>query len=457
MARRKFQLEVYQEGLTQLNPPARFAPMNHTRTPAANTTAETKSQIMDALQDAFNARLKREIKQCKANVNYPELYERQMAVQKLPRDIVPDAAKRLDIEPSRITNFLRERARETSTQSVEYWKQYVTNHFDECKEEVLNEANAETESDEEDDIEYQYSDQYRACTSSFRSIVRQDLDEAEHQHVDATIRNYIQDVSNYVSDFSVQTLKIALVFNRHEFQLVNGAVTLRNSQGSDLAQVLPNGYFEEEEVFVPNPLDTNCLNDQEFTKAFELLFRDAHFNVINSSFYGVDGQTPATLRQHSVHRLICEALHLEPVDTYHHLPAHVTTMVRKQYSVNVKNMWSENKITNKFLKRLIHCLLCIHLRPDDEAKQQATRAELQARHIEPRERAPATGIPLVDVSFTHKSKNGRRRVIANERKNFERYQRLGKEEAVKRSEERLATYQVVIEREVHCRLYFGLE
>ncbi|CAO3610826.1 unnamed protein product [Mucor fragilis] len=62
------------------------------------------------------------------------------------------------------------------------------------------------------------------------------------QYINDTIRNCIQDATNYASDFSIQALKIALVFSTHEFKSVNGAVTLRHSQGSGIAEVLPDGY-----------------------------------------------------------------------------------------------------------------------------------------------------------------------------------------------------------------------
>ena len=195
--------------------------------------------------------------------------------------------------------------------------------------------------------------------------------------IEQTITQCIQDVSNYASDLSIQVLKVALVFSEHRFVLEDDTVSLVRAQCPNISQVLPDGYLQYD-LFVASPLDLACLQDQDFKSAFDLLFQDSHLGVIHSSLYGTKGVTEASLKKHSIHQKISAMLGLSPLDTYHHLPSHVTRAARAQYSVNVNNMWSDNSIVNKLLKRLLRCLLCVHLRPEEDEKQRARLAELKA-------------------------------------------------------------------------------
>jgi hypothetical protein len=324
----------------------------------------------------------------------------------------------------------------------------------------LYEEEAESDTDDEgypeDDYDgYQDVTEYRACTTTFQSIIRSDLAAQARLLIEQTITQCIQDVSNYASDLSIQVLKIALVFSEHKFVLENDTVSFVRAQGPNISHALPNGYLQHD-IFVANPLDPACLQDQDFKSAFDLLFQDSHLGVIHSSLYGQKGVTEASLKKHSIHQKIFAMLDLSPLDTYHHLPSHVTQMARAQYSVNVNNMWSDNSIVNKLLKKLLHCLLCIHLRPDEVEKQRARLAELKAGRDEPSEKTLKTGVPVNDICFARKTRNGRRKIIADETKRQQECLLKGKHEAASRCYDRLDTYRQVMEREVQCA-YFGFE
>lgn len=442
----KVQLEVYQDGVTPLNPPAIFRPEDHARSRASRTPADIKNNIMDALYATFNAKLKEAITKCPDGMNYPELYRTLFERTKLPRYTVPDAARRLDIDPKRVESFLREQARTTGKQTIAYWKEYVEQHFYESINEVLyvnpqeTRANSPGNDDQDDNDEYDETEEFRACTTSFQAIIREDLEEEVRHRIEETISNCIQDTTNYASDFSIQVLKMALVFNTHTFTLRNNRVVLEETQGANLRHVIPIEYLNDA-MNVPRPFDAACFKNQAFKEAFDLLFQDGHFNIINSSLYGIKGPTDTNLNKHSVHQLISDAIGLASTEAYHHLPSHVTKMARLQYTTNVKNMWSDKTIINKLLKRLIKCLLCIYLRLTNEK-------QLQERRQQPREAAPRSGSSKQGMSFSHKTRNGRRRVMNNEKKNLERCKRLNQVERAARCEERLGMYADVMEREV---------
>lgn len=401
---------------------------------------------MGALYATFKAKLKEAIRQCPDRMNYPELYITLFERTKLPRYTVPDAARRLDIDLRLVESFLRQQVQTTGKQTIAYWKEYVEQHFDECINEVLyvdpqeTEANSSDVDDQDDDDGYDETEEFRTCTTSFQTIIKKDLEEEVRHRIEETILNCIRDTTNYTSDFSIQVLKMALVFNTHTFTLRNNTVILEEAQGANLGHVIPIEYLDDA-MRVPRPFDAACFRNQAFKKDFDLLFQTGHFNIINSSLYGTKGPTDANLNKHSVHRLISDAIGLAPTEAYHHLPSHVTKMARLQYTTNVKNMWSDKTIINKLLKRLIKCLLCIHLRPTDEK-------QLQERRLQPRQAAPRSSNSNQGMSFSHKTRNGRRRVINNEKKNLERCKRLNKVNKAARCEERLTMYADVMEREV---------
>ncbi|GAN07297.1 hypothetical protein MAM1_0156d06793 [Mucor ambiguus] len=90
-------------------------------------------------------------------------------------------------------------------------------------------------------------------------------------------------------------------------------------------------------------------------------------------------------------------------------------------------MWSDSSIVNKLLKRLLRCLLCVHLRPDEDESQRAWLvAERKAGRDEPSEKIPKTGVPVNDICFARKIRNGRRKIITSEAKKQQKYLRKGK-------------------------------
>lgn len=462
MRRRKRQLDIYIPGTTTINPPASFEDDGQGRRNNKRSTSDDKANYMSALEAQFKIRLVNSIKQCK-NQKYDKLYEVLLNGTRLPKGVVVNAAESINVGAASIESFLKNECKKTKKKSVEYWTDYVRKNFITTKLSI-SDSEASTSSagnirvddddsnddvDEDEDIgEYEESTQYRACSASLRSVLRSDLSQQVQSLFASTINDNIQSVSDYLSDFSNQVFKMILVFNEYNFVLENHAVSLVAHEGNKVSQVLPEGYLEKD-ASVAKPLDSRCLEDEDFKANYDKLFQDSHLELIHSALYGAKGAEDSSLKTYPLHKAIVDVLGRDEVNLYKDLSSHVTKMARQLYYTNFHNMWSDNTIVNKLLTRLLRFLLIIHLCPYQDNDFKANKAKHQNKGKKATRRVTNCRIPEERISLLRMTRNGRRRLFANEEKKRTKYLQKGKELSADLCQRRLDTYRQVLEREVN--------
>ena len=472
MRRRKRQLDVYISGTTTINPPASFEDDGQGCRNRKRLTYYDKANYMSVLEAQFKIRLVNSIEQCK-DQKYDKLYEILLKGTRLPKGVVTNAAASINVDAASIESFLKNECKKTKKKSVEYWTDFVRKNFVTTKHSILNnEASTSStdnrrddddddsnddsndDMDEDEDVddedigEYEDSTQYRACSTSLRSVLRSDLSQQAQSLFASTINDNMQSVSDYISDFSNQVFKMILVFNEYNFVLENHAVSLVAHEGNKISQVLPEGYLEED-ASVAKPLDPNCLEDEDFKANYDKLFQDSHLELIHSTFYGAKGVQDSSLKTHILHKAIVDVLGRDEVNLYKDVSSHVTKMARQLYYINFHKMWSDNTIVNKLLTRLLRFLLIIHLCPDQDNDFKANKAKHQNKGKKATRRVTNCRIPEERISLLRMTRNGRRRLFANEEKKRIKYLQKGKELSASSCQRRLDTYRQALEREVN--------
>ncbi|KAG2202176.1 hypothetical protein INT46_007691 [Mucor plumbeus] len=465
--RRKRQLDIYIPGKTTINPPASFGDDGQGCLQSKRSTSNDKTNYMNALEAQFNIRISNSIKQCKSQ-DYDKLYEALLNGTRLSKRVVINAAESINVGAASIESFLRNECKKTKKKSVEYWTDYVRKNFITTKLSISNieasisstgnirvddddddsndDVDEDEDEDDEDTGEYEEGTQYRACSASLRSVLRSDLSQQVQSLFASTINDNMQSVSDYLSDFSNQVFKMILIFNEYNFVLENHAVSLVAHEGNKISQVLLEGYLEKD-ASVAKPLDSKYLEDEEFKANYHKMFQDPHLELIHSTFYGAKGAQDSSLKTYPLHKAIVDVLGHDEVNLYKDLSSHVTKMARQLYYTNLHNMWSDNTIVNKLLTRLLRFLLIIHLCPDQDNDFKANKAKHQDKGKKATRRVTNCRIPEERISLLRMTRNGRRRLFANEEKKRIKYLQKGKELSASLCQRRLDTYRQVLERE----------
>ncbi|KAL7322347.1 hypothetical protein PS15p_211974 [Mucor circinelloides] len=305
----------------------------------------------------------------------------------------------------------------------------------------------ESEDDLEDDGEFQEDTQYRACSTSFSSIIRKDLSPAIRTALINTINTTLEQVSDYIADFSKQVFKVALLFAENEFVKQDRTLALVPQEGNSLAPLLPVNYLQED-VTVPKPINSDCLKDDTFNSQYRQLFQQGHLGLIHSTYYGSLGVEEGSLKAFPLHQEIMKHLPRDGSGSYESLSSHVMKIARKIYDTNLQVMWSDNTLVNKLLSRLLRFLLLVHLRPDDDGEFKQLKRKNKGKQVL---KDTNGSIPLESISLINMTRNGRRRLFRKEEENMEKYLKKGNTRSAELCQMRLNTYREVLERERHTR------
>ncbi|KAL7325933.1 hypothetical protein PS15p_208349 [Mucor circinelloides] len=451
------QLDTYTEGETTINPPASLQPPDGARR-AKNLTSEDKQLYMNTLQVQFRRRLRAIITKCnEGNKGFNDLLKTQLQSQRLPRGIVKDAEASIDVVGEPIKNFLCVNYSAKNKKSVDLWKEFVRKNFEAIKTSILNkeddddddeqDSDDESENGFEDDGEFQEDVQYRACSTSFSSTIRKDLSPAIRTALINTINTTLEQVSDYIADFSKQVFKIALLFAENEFVKQDRTLALVPQEGNSLAPLLPVNYLQED-VTVPKPINSDCLKDDTFNSQYRQLFQQGHLGLIHSTYYGSLGVEEGSLKAFPLHQEVMKHLPRDGSGSYESLSSHVMKIARKLYDTNLQVMWSDNTLVNKLLSRLLRFLLLVHLRPDDDGEFKRKKQELKRKNKGEQVLKDTNGsIPLESISLINMTRNGRRRLFRKEEENMEKYLKKGNTRSAELCQMRLNTYREVLERE----------
>lgn len=352
--------------------------------------------------------------------------------------------------------MLKVKARKTEKKSIDYWKDFVKDNFEELKKFFLKVG------DEGKDKVNEYSsgksdenneEEIRAFSTSLDKIIRADLPPQIKQIFMDTINTHLEQISNYMSDFSVKILETSLIFSENSFVPTGDGFELVPQTRKSIAHILPHGYLQED-IVVSNPLDAELLKNEEFTSNYNRLFQDSHLELIHSTYYGAIGTEASSLAKSPLHKAIIDVIPPSTVNHYRDIPSHSMKMARQLYQINFRQMWSDKTIANKTLNRLLRSLLIIHLAPkrDREFKERKSKRQNKCKGKQAR-RVTNCSIPEPFISMKNKTRNGIRRLFSTEEKNKLKFQTKGRVEKAERCQLRIDTYRAVLRREVKTIIF----
>ncbi|CEP14542.1 hypothetical protein [Parasitella parasitica] len=112
-----------------------------------------------------------------------------------------------------------------------------------------------------DDVQEDTED-YRACSTSLSSIVRNDSSNEVRVALLNIVKKILQQASNYASTYSKHVLKTALLLMKYEFIVVDGKIQLTPTDGRNALIVLLSVYLDGN-VFVSKPLNRQCVQTED--------------------------------------------------------------------------------------------------------------------------------------------------------------------------------------------------
>lgn len=438
-------------------------------------TDDEERSYMSALVAQFRTRLIHLLNVCKENdADFSKLKNDMLNEARLPRGVVQQAEKSMHLVNHEIENYLKAKAaKPPKKKNVEFWREYINQNFDSLKESVKqaqgtendqdgvqNKADTEgtedaeepgqEEEEEQERVENNTNEVFKACSTSFNSIIRQDLSAEVRSTLVDTIASNIVQATNYMADYSKQVFKIVLLFTNHRFDLRNNDIVLVKQKGDSIQTLLPARYLEQD-VLVPKPLNPQCIQTDELQKAYQSLFQEDHLAYIHSTYFGPRGVQPSTLQKMPFHKAIVNVLPRTEDTVNKNLSTHVMKMARNTYVTNFTNMWSNNKLVSKLLNKLIDNLLTIHLAPNRDKEFKQKREELRKNNKNKEKQAVVSNcsIPVESISLVNKTRNGIRRLFKTEIKRKNSYLVKGKMSQANMCDQRLKTYTKVLEREVN--------
>ncbi|KAI8338305.1 hypothetical protein EDC96DRAFT_429373, partial [Choanephora cucurbitarum] len=170
--------------------------------------------------------------------------------------------------------------------------------------------------------------------------------------------------TNYISCYSFKVYNAFLFLLNYAFLVDDaGAISLQESRGKALSNILPTFGSPSNQEFLPPPLASNCVESRAFEKLYKNIFDQSHLQIIHSAYFGPIGTKQDTLNKNPITKAFVDAMPPREeekctVDTY---------LIKKAYSmylVNFKNMWTRPGRFRKTTNQLLSHLLRIHLAPE---------------------------------------------------------------------------------------------
>ncbi|CEP17395.1 hypothetical protein [Parasitella parasitica] len=277
-----------------------------------------------------------------ARINDPATIQDASEYRKrLPKGIVKEAEASINATEGTITKLLSVNLTKVKKPSVQYWRDYITENFEDLKQSVVGEASSSkttaqidgngSKSDDGDDSSSGFNsdddvqedtEDYRVYSTSLSSIIRKDLSNEVRIAVLNTIKNTLEQAFNYASAYSKHVLKTALLLMEYEFTIVDGKIQLTPTDGRNALEVLPSAYLDGN-VFVPKPLNRQCIQTQELSQEYDSLFQLPHLELINSSYFGPKGTRSETLEESQFHKAIVQVQPRTESEVITELPPHV--------------------------------------------------------------------------------------------------------------------------------------
>ncbi|KAI8378387.1 hypothetical protein BD560DRAFT_325490, partial [Blakeslea trispora] len=313
----------------------------------------------------------------------------------------------------------------------QYWVDHVQDAFDSTVENMRAQLATPTASEPHTPVaeaqgsiveQQSNQEQRRTFTMAMRQIIRKDLKPDIKDHFIKTLNEAIENVTDYISCYSFKVYCTFLLMLNYAFLIDDaGAISLRESRGEALSNILPTSGSSSNQEFLPPPFAPNCVESRLFEKLYKNIFDQSHLQIIHSAYFGSKGTRQDTLNKNPIIKAFVDAMPPREdekctVDNY---------LMKKAYSmyfVNFKNMWTRLGRFRKTLNQLLSHLLSIHLAPEQtkqykhylsQSKQDRQKTKKTQNHVY----LPA--IPFSSISLINNSRSHRRNLFKKERNKLE--------------------------------------
>ncbi|KAI9485890.1 MAG: hypothetical protein EXX96DRAFT_546921 [Benjaminiella poitrasii] len=311
----------------------------------------------------------------------------------------------------------------------------------------------------------------RACTASMASIIRQDILLDISQMFINTLEKTLVSTTDYITAYGIQLFKFFTLLKEYTFDIADDNITLLQSKGFRVNDILPTGFDIEANVtHVPPPLSKICINSNVFNEYFGSMLNSSHLQVIYSTYFGPRGIQETTLQKTPVHKAFVSHLPRQP-ESQPTLDVYVMQIALSVFIVNFQNMWSNTKRFTKLFNRLLNVLLKIHLAPIRERVYKQFIKNKMEGNIQKEEKDGKNqeffgSIPFNRISIIRKSTNGKRRLFQAEKRRHDKYIKKVETDPgsrdkwnrrAERCQQRLNTYEQILEAEKRNRLVKPIE
>jgi hypothetical protein len=103
--------------------------------------------------------------------------------------------------------------------------------------------------------------------------------------------------------------------------------------------LLPQNYIVQlKNDYLPPPLTVNCIESDLFNDNYKNPFNDSHLQLINSSYFGVQGIKKESLEKTPMHALLLESLPRRQDEVNTELSSSVSKLALQTCMTNFQNM-----------------------------------------------------------------------------------------------------------------------
>ncbi|KAI7869264.1 uncharacterized protein EV154DRAFT_129542 [Mucor mucedo] len=210
-------------------------------------------------------RLSRKILVClEAKTDVDTLKNECLSSSRVERGLVTEAEKKkANLQATTIEIFLKLQKKPNFL----YWTEFVADNFDsiladtkhtfkgKLKETkvvespvipIVNVPDVSSVTDDVPLLPKKDENHTRVCTVSFNSIKRKDIETDIQQHIVDILKQTMEEVSDYTTNYGIQLFKLFLLMNDHTFAISNNTdISLVKSEGAELSSILPPKFKPE--------------------------------------------------------------------------------------------------------------------------------------------------------------------------------------------------------------------
>jgi hypothetical protein len=292
---------------------------------------------------------------------------------RLQLDIITSAVELADCDTRQMRAFIENHPGMTN---VEEWKVAVDKHFDETLESLTNRLDSMAVSSSSSTTTNTVEEkQFHIFTISFDKLIRKDIPLNIKEVILKKLSYSMSGSTDFVVCFSTLIRMLLLrLKNIHIVLEDNDNTVFCQASGFSLASIIPQLATEIELAYTIAPLDERLIESNRFDANFSKLFTDQHFDILFSKFFGVRGPMKNNLETHPVQNALFLALEQNGItkQTFDckRSPGEAMKMALETFKISFKNMWTDKKIINKLLDKVILVLLRLHLSEFRESQRK---------------------------------------------------------------------------------------